>query len=134
MGIYYSNTYEKIQQKSDIVWKNQRYHLIFEYIDSPIIPPPLNLIHSIWFSIFKKPDCATTTKDKFMVYEENVTDTNFYSNFCFNLSVSLNKLNFHFNVDNNFLINYERKMAKEFLKTKKKFREENSKKCLCLKH
>ena len=40
----YSNTYEKIQKHSDSVWKNQRYHQIYEYIDSHVLPPPLNLL------------------------------------------------------------------------------------------
>jgi hypothetical protein len=27
-----------------MIWKNQRYQLINEYIESPILPPPLSLL------------------------------------------------------------------------------------------
>ncbi len=40
-----SNTYYSIQEKSDIVWKNQRYQFILEY--RSIFAPPLNLIKFI---------------------------------------------------------------------------------------
>ena len=46
-----SNTYEQIQDKSDTVWKNQRYQLIYEYINSPILPPPLNIFLYLWYLI-----------------------------------------------------------------------------------
>ena len=41
-----SNTYENIQEKSDIVWKNQRYGLIVEYYY--LVPSPLNLLAYIY--------------------------------------------------------------------------------------
>ena len=40
-----SNTYQSIQEKSDIVWKNQRYQVILEY--RSIFAPPLNWIKFI---------------------------------------------------------------------------------------
>ena len=41
-----SNTYENIQERSDIVWKNQRYGLIVEYYY--LVPSPLNLLAYIY--------------------------------------------------------------------------------------
>jgi hypothetical protein len=49
--MYLSSTYQHIQEKSDVVWKNQRYHLICEYVKSPILPPPLNLIIYPYFFV-----------------------------------------------------------------------------------
>ena len=40
-----SNTYQSIQEKSDIVWKNQRYQVILEY--KSIFAPPFNWINFI---------------------------------------------------------------------------------------
>jgi hypothetical protein len=42
---YLSNTYQSIQEKSDIVWKNQRYQVILEY--RSIFAPPFNWIKLI---------------------------------------------------------------------------------------
>jgi transient receptor potential cation channel subfamily M member 2 len=39
----FSNTYEDIQKDSDIIWKNQRYDLLCEYLSFPLLPPPLNI-------------------------------------------------------------------------------------------
>lgn len=39
MKIFYFNF-----KKIDKIWKFQRYRFIFEYYDSPILPPPLNFI------------------------------------------------------------------------------------------
>ena len=39
MKIFYFNL-----KKIDKIWKFQRYRFIFEYYDSPILPPPLNFI------------------------------------------------------------------------------------------
>ena len=47
---YLSNTYENIQQRSDIVWKNQRYSFIVEYYQ--LVPAPLNLL--VYFVYFGK--------------------------------------------------------------------------------
>jgi hypothetical protein len=41
LNILKSNTYSKIEQKSDMVWKNQRYRLISQY---SVMAPPFNLI------------------------------------------------------------------------------------------
>ena len=35
----------------DKIWKFQRYRFIFEYYDSPILPPPLNFIAYMLSSI-----------------------------------------------------------------------------------
>lgn len=43
-----SSTYAKIQEQSDIIWKNQRFHLISEYIDLPILPVPFSLLIYTW--------------------------------------------------------------------------------------
>lgn len=39
-----SSTFQDVQENTDQIWKFQRYRLVFEYYDSPILPPPMNLI------------------------------------------------------------------------------------------
>ena len=40
----FSSTFQDVQENTDQIWKFQRYRLVFEYYDSPILPPPLNFI------------------------------------------------------------------------------------------
>ncbi|RDD41213.1 Transient receptor potential cation channel subfamily M member 3 [Trichoplax sp. H2] len=40
----FNNTYSKIQENSDTVWKFQRYSLIEEYLEKPVLPPPFIII------------------------------------------------------------------------------------------
>ena len=44
-----SNTYENIQERSDIVWKNQQYGLIVEYYY--LVPAPINFFVYIFLII-----------------------------------------------------------------------------------
>ena len=44
-----SNTYQNIQEKQDIIWKNQRLDVILEY--RSIFSPPLNFITYIFDAI-----------------------------------------------------------------------------------
>lgn len=39
----FSSTFQDVQDRTDQIWKFQRYRLIFEYYDSPILPPPMNI-------------------------------------------------------------------------------------------
>ena len=39
--VHYSDTFNKIQGQTTVVWKMQRYELIREYESRPILPPPL---------------------------------------------------------------------------------------------
>ena len=38
-----SYTCQTIQSNTDKIWKYQRYHLVMEHFDAPILPPPLNV-------------------------------------------------------------------------------------------
>ena len=38
----------KIQEKSNMIWKYQRFQLIYEYREAPILPPPLSILIYIW--------------------------------------------------------------------------------------
>jgi hypothetical protein len=38
----FSNTFQRVQENADEIWKFQRYSLVYEYVDVPILPPPLN--------------------------------------------------------------------------------------------
>lgn len=40
----FSSTFQDVQENTDQIWKFQRYRLVFEYYDSPILPPPLNFV------------------------------------------------------------------------------------------
>jgi hypothetical protein len=80
-----SHTYEKIQGKSDLIWKNQRFQLIYEYIESPILPPPLNVLIYLWKSgicirnYFKK--CVHKSKDRRDSEQDENTEDKFHSMF-----------------------------------------------------
>ena len=39
-----SSTFQSVQEKNDKIWMLQRYDLVFEYKESSLLPPPLNLI------------------------------------------------------------------------------------------
>ena len=54
-----SNTYSKVQEKSDTVWKIQRYHLIRQY--SSALAPPLN---SLGYFIIKPLDLFRLWNEK----------------------------------------------------------------------
>jgi len=69
---------QDVQDRTDQIWKFQRYRLIFEYYDSPILPPPLNICaylmsllqYFISKKIYKKKlndsdDSTDTTKGNF---------------------------------------------------------------------
>ncbi|RDD39507.1 Transient receptor potential cation channel subfamily M member 2 [Trichoplax sp. H2] len=40
----FNNTFSLVQERSDLVWKFQRYDLIREYLERPALPPPFILI------------------------------------------------------------------------------------------
>ena len=52
-----------------MIWKNQRFHLIYEYIKAPLLPPPLNIFIFIFYSI-KKLIRAIKVETEF-VHKEN---------------------------------------------------------------
>ena len=39
-----SSTFQDVQENTDQIWKFQRYRLVFEYYDSPMVPPPFNFL------------------------------------------------------------------------------------------
>ena len=43
-NIHLSFSFLNIQANTDIIWKHQRYNLVLEYFDAPILIPPLNII------------------------------------------------------------------------------------------
>jgi ABC-type multidrug transport system fused ATPase/permease subunit len=47
-----STTFERIEENTDIIWRFQRYSLIYEYKHLPILPPPLIIIPH-FFSLIK---------------------------------------------------------------------------------
>lgn len=40
----FTSTYEDVQDKTDRIWKFQRYRLVFEYYDRSAFPPPISII------------------------------------------------------------------------------------------
>jgi len=42
--IFYSHSFERVQQKSEQVWQFYLYGLVMEYDDKSALPPPLALI------------------------------------------------------------------------------------------
>jgi transient receptor potential cation channel subfamily M protein 5 len=52
----FSSTYEQVQENADQIWKFNRYKLVYEYVNVPILPPPLSLLSYMAFylkSFFK---------------------------------------------------------------------------------
>jgi hypothetical protein len=39
----FSYTFQNIQSNTDKIWKYQRYDLVLEHFDAPVLPPPLNV-------------------------------------------------------------------------------------------
>ena len=49
LSFMYSNTYEKVQENSDRVWKFKRYDVISEYNDRPALCPPLIVLAHLYY-------------------------------------------------------------------------------------
>lgn len=62
--IFSSSTFQDVQDNTDQIWKFQRYRLVFEYYDSPIFPPPINII-SYLFSLIHYMKNKSRLKKKF---------------------------------------------------------------------
>lgn len=43
-----SNTFDRLQNDTDRIWKFQRYSLICEYLARPALPPPLIFFSHLW--------------------------------------------------------------------------------------
>lgn len=44
----FSNTFQRVQENADEIWKYQRHWLVYEYVTAPFLPPPLNGISYIF--------------------------------------------------------------------------------------
>jgi transient receptor potential cation channel subfamily M protein 2 len=44
----FSSTYNQLEEHSNQIWKYERYELVFEYKDTPLLPPPLTVIGYIY--------------------------------------------------------------------------------------
>lgn len=44
----FSNTFSDVQEKSDQIWKYERYNLVIEYHNRPGLVPPFILLSHIW--------------------------------------------------------------------------------------
>lgn len=51
ISVFSSNTFSLVQERSDLVWKFQRYDLIREYLERPALAPPLILISHLYLLI-----------------------------------------------------------------------------------
>jgi hypothetical protein len=40
----FSSTFAKVQENSDVIWKSNRYKLVYGYVNVPLLPRPLSLI------------------------------------------------------------------------------------------
>uniref|UniRef100_A0A7M5X419 Ion transport domain-containing protein n=1 Tax=Clytia hemisphaerica TaxID=252671 RepID=A0A7M5X419_9CNID len=63
----FNNTYEKVQENSDRLWKFKRYDVINEYNDRPSFCPPFIVLAHIWFFVFFlfRCCCKGTKQNKF---------------------------------------------------------------------
>jgi len=46
-----SNTFSKIHASTEVVWKNQRYHLIEEFRSKPFLVPPFILFANFFLFV-----------------------------------------------------------------------------------
>lgn len=58
----FGKTYESIEEKSDKIWKKQRYDVIYEYFHKPTLPPPFVFLTFLiypfkWIARAMKPLC-----------------------------------------------------------------------------
>ncbi len=54
ISVLNSSTFQNIQGNTDKIWKYQRYHLVLEHFDAPVIPPPFNIFGYVLEFIIKK--------------------------------------------------------------------------------
>lgn len=40
----FSSTYQQVQENADQIWKFNRYKLVYEYVNVPLLPSPLSLL------------------------------------------------------------------------------------------
>jgi len=61
-----SNTFSMVQDMTNVVWKMQRYHLVREFYNRPILPPPLILFSHVFFFIryLARRSCKVCLPDK----------------------------------------------------------------------
>ena len=43
-----SNTFSTVSEKTNLIWKTQRYELVREFDSRPLFPPPLVLISHVY--------------------------------------------------------------------------------------
>ena len=46
-----SNTYEKVQANANQIWKYNRYHLVMEYEQRPVLVPPFIIVNHVIYAI-----------------------------------------------------------------------------------
>ena len=46
-----SNTYEKVQANANQIWKYNRYHLVMEYEQRPVLVPPFIIVNHMIYAI-----------------------------------------------------------------------------------
>ena len=49
--IPFSNTYDHVQKKADVIWRYRRYQLIKDIETRPILPPPLTFLYLCYFAV-----------------------------------------------------------------------------------
>lgn len=111
--MYLSSTFARIQENADLIWKFQRYKLVYEYVDAPILPAPLCFLSYIYstavllrqlFHKNKPEDAAKLLANSQVITFEGRIKTRFES------FLSLIRL---YNTTD-----FERRYAEEYLETK----------------
>jgi hypothetical protein len=46
--VFISNTFDRLQNDTDRIWKFQRYSLVCEYLSRPSLPPPFIIFSHAW--------------------------------------------------------------------------------------
>ncbi|CAF3029659.1 unnamed protein product [Rotaria sp. Silwood2] len=57
----FSNTFDRLHNDTDRIWKFQRYSLVCEYLSRPAMPPPFILFSHLWrFVLYSLSHCTTS--------------------------------------------------------------------------
>ena len=66
---FFSNIYQETKDNADTIWKFERYDMIMEFKDKPVLPPPLSIFENIYILIklaiqhcIRSYDCTCCTK------------------------------------------------------------------------
>lgn len=59
--IPFSNAYNQVHKRADVIWKYRRYEFINDYENRPPLPPPINAFYFFYWIVVKLRYCVCCT-------------------------------------------------------------------------